>query len=252
MNTKWFPERQGEPLVVLPGLMCDSRMFPGLAETITNVVFPERFYRDAATIEAMAELALRDLPERFALLGHSMGARVALEIWRRSPERISRLALVDTGTHDVRIGEQETRYALRDAGRAFGIEKLADSWLPPMVAPQNRSDEALMHQLRAMVREAGQDTFERQIEALLTRPPVNGVLRTITCPTFVVVGECDEWSPVAQHVAIAAEIQNAELRIIPSAGHMAPAECPEGFVKIVHEWLAWEPPSHDESIRSIA
>jgi pimeloyl-ACP methyl ester carboxylesterase len=172
-----------------------------------------------------------------------MGARVALEIWRRSPGRISRLALVDTGTHEVRIGEREARYALRDAGRAFGIEKLIDSWLPPMVAPQKRGDKALMHQLSAMVREAGQATFERQIGALLSRPPVSGVLQTITCPTFVVVGECDEWSPVAQHVAIAAEIQNAELRIIPSAGHMAPAECPEGFVKIVHEWLAWEPPS---------
>jgi len=252
MNMKFFRERPGEPLVVLPGLMCDSRMFPGLAANIHKVVFPDRFYPNTTTIEAMAELALSGLPRRFALLGHSMGARVALEIWRRSPERISRLALVDTGTHDVRAGEREARYALRDAGRAFGIDRLVDSWLPPMVAPQNRGDEALMHHLRAMVREAGQATFERQIEALLTRPPVSDVLQTITCPTFVVVGECDEWSPVAQHVAMTAEIQNSELRIIPSAGHMAPAERPEEFLKIVQEWLAWQPLSPDESIRSIA
>ena len=243
MDMNLSPDRPGEPLVVLPGLMCDSRMFPDLAGNIPDVVFPERFYPGATTIEGMADLALSGLPERFSMLGHSMGARIALEIWRRSPERISRLALVDTGTHDVRAGEREARYALRDAGRACGIEKLVDSWLPPMVAPENRGDESLMGQLRAMVRDAGQGTYERQIEALLTRPPACGVLRTITCPTFVVVGERDEWSPVAQHVSMAAEIPNSRLRIIPSAGHMAPAECPEEFLKIVQEWLAWRPPA---------
>ena len=243
MDVNLTSERRGEPVAMMPGLMCDSRMFSGVAESVPDVVFPARFYPGATTIEAMAELALSGLPERFALLGHSMGARIALEMWRRSPERITRLALVDTGTHDVRAGEREARYALRDAGRACGIEKLVDSWLPPMVAPQNRGDRSLMGKLRAMVRDAGQGTYERQIEALLTRPRASAVLGTITCPTFVVVGERDAWSPVAQHVSMAAEIQNSQLRIIPSAGHMAPAECPEEFLKIVQEWLAWRPPA---------
>ena len=223
--------------------MCDSRMFPGLRDHFPEAVFIDGFYDDAGTLEAMAGCALRRLPARFALLGHSMGARIAIEMWRQAPERIDRIALADTGSHLPRPGEREKRYAIRDIGRAFGIRRLVEHWLPPMVAPANRADRDIMTLLEDMACSAGLATFERQIEALLSRPPVEPVLPTIDCPAFVIVGQDDEWSPIAQHQAIAAAIPHAELHVIPHAGHMAPTEAPDQFLRVVAEWLT-APVSH--------
>ncbi len=234
-------------LAILPGLLCDSRMFPGLQARFPQAVFADDHYGDASSISAMADYALGRLPPRFALLGHSMGARVAIEIWKMAPKRVERIALADTGSHLPRPGEREKRYALRDIGREFGFERLIAEWLPPMVAPQSRANADLMAMLAAMAGSAGQACFERQIEALLSRPAVDPVLPGIDCPAFVIVGQEDQWSPVAQHRDIADAIPGAQLRIIPGAGHMAPAEAPGPFLDVVAEWLAWETPARPKS-----
>lgn len=231
--------RDQAPLAVLPGLLCDSRMFLGLQAHFPGALFVDGFYADASSIAAMADYALGRLPPRFALLGHSMGARVAVEIWKTAPGRVERIALADTGSHLPRPDEREKRYTIRDIGREFGFERLIEQWLPPMVAPQNQADAALMTVLEAMACSAGQACFERQIEALLSRPAVESVLPGIDCPAFVIVGEEDQWSPIAQHRTIADAIPGAQLRIIPEAGHMAPAEAPQPFLNIVAEWLTW-------------
>ena len=190
----------------------------------------------------MAQHALSMLPPRFALLGHSMGARVALEVCRIAPERVSRLALVDTGIHNVRAGEKEKRYELRELGRQQGIRALCGAWLPPMLAPASLADRALMESLEAMVCDAGVERYEQQIEALLHRRPVDDVLAAIRVPLFAMVGECDSWSPVSQHREIAAAVPGGQLRIVAGAGHMMPTEKPEEFHDLVREWLAWPAP----------
>ncbi|HWI86429.1 MAG TPA: alpha/beta hydrolase [Sphingomonas sp.] len=179
------------------------------------------------------------MPDRAALLGHSMGARIALEIWRHAPQRISRLALADTGVHPVRSGERESRYALRDLGRAEGAEALVGEWLPPMVGRSHQADPDLMARLHRMACDGGPEAYERQIEALLHRPDAEPVLATIDCPTLVVVGGDDLWSPVAHHEDIAARIPGARLRVVENAGHMAPAEEPDQFNAFVREWMTW-------------
>ena len=98
-----------------------------------------------------------------------------------------------------------------------------------------------MARLRAMALDAGVPTFERQTEALLHRPDAQAVLPTIDCALFAIVGRDDEWSPVAQHQAIAQLVRGAQLRVIEGAGHMSPAEDPERFNEIVREWLCWPP-----------
>jgi len=219
--------------------MCDSRMFGATLSAFPGGSVIDGFYGGADRIEAMADYALARMPERSALLGHSMGARVALEIIRKSPDRVERLALVDTGVHPVKPGEQDGRYRLRDIGRTQGMAALVDQWLPPMVASAALADKALMTRLRDMAIASGLATFEAQIEALLHRPALDTVLLTITCPTFAIVGQDDQWSPVAQHEAIAAVIPCAQLRVVPGAGHMMPAEAPEAFNRFVSEWLAF-------------
>ena len=90
MNTNYMPDL---PLMVLPGLMCDSRMFAGQTGSIAEVVVIDGFYEGASSLEAMADHALAHMPGRANLLGHSMGARIALEIMRKAPDRVARLAL---------------------------------------------------------------------------------------------------------------------------------------------------------------
>ncbi|OYW88625.1 MAG: alpha/beta hydrolase [Sphingobium sp. 32-64-5] len=226
-------------LLILPGLICDSRMFAAQIDAFPGAVAVDGFYEGCDRIEAMADYALARAPERFALLGHSMGARVALEVIRKAPERVERIALADTGIHPVKSGEAEKRHALRDIGRDRGMAALVDAWLPPMVGTSHRGDDALIASMRAMSIDAGQDGFERQIEALLHRPDTDAVLRGIAVPAFAIVGDEDEWSPVDQHVVITERIPGAQLRVVNGAGHMAPAEEPHQFNQILREWLDW-------------
>ncbi|EXS71523.1 alpha/beta fold hydrolase [Sphingobium sp. Ant17] len=229
------------PLVILPGLMCDSRMFGATLGAFPDSCAIDGYYGGADRIEAMADHVLAHMPARVSLLGHSMGARIALEVVRKAPERVERLALVDTGVHTPKPGEREGRYALRDLGRTQGMAALVAQWLPPMLGFAGLRNEALMDSLYAMTVSAGLPVYEAQIEALLNRPSVDALLPTIACPTFAMVGRQDQWSPVAQHEAIVAAISGAQLRVVEGAGHMMPAEAPEAFNQIVREWLSWPP-----------
>lgn len=224
-------------LVVLPGLMCDSRMFGATVAAVDGARVIDGFYGNASSLPAMAEYVLDRLPARASILGHSMGARIALELWRLAPERVERLALVDTGVHGVRPGEAEARHALRDLGRTHGIAALVDAWLPPMLGTAAQADQELRDALGAMCIHAGLSTYERQVAALLSRPEVDNLLPQVACPAFAIVGAEDRWSPPAQHEEIAAAIPGAQLRVVAGAGHMLPAEKPNEFNKIVQEWL---------------
>jgi len=225
-----------EPLLLLPGLLCDQRVFAAQLDA-----FPDARsfagYGLAGSLPEMARLVLAQAPPRFALLGHSMGARVALEIMRVAPERVSRLALVSTGVHLQREGEAEKRFVLRDLGRREGMEALVGAWLPPMFAAAHVDDEALVSPLRLMCVEAGLAVYEAQIAALLGRPEVESLLPGIRCPTLVAVGREDRWSPPEQHAAIAARLPNARFVVIEGAGHMLPAEDPDALNAAIAEWL---------------
>lgn len=226
------------PLIILPGLICDSRMFGDQLAAFDGARVIDGFYDGRSRVVDMAAYALDRMPPRAALLGHSMGARVALEIVRQAPDRVTHLALASTGTHDVRPGEREGRYRLRDLGRDQGAAALVDAWLPPMLGQAAARDAELVGRLRAMCIDAGVDIFAAQIEALLGRPALADLLPRIDLPTLVVVGSEDRWAPVAQHEAIAAAIPNAQLRVIADAGHMLPAERPAEFNAALGEWLS--------------
>ena len=223
-------------LLFLPGLACDARIYaPQLA------AFPEsravNGYGTADTLQQMARIVLEQAPDSFDLFGHSMGGRVALEVYRLAPERVRRLALVSTGVHPLREGEAAKRQALQAIGWNHGFEKLIDAWLPPMVAEANRARPEIYQPLRQMNVEAGQEVFDAQIHALLGRPEVESLLPQIACPTLVMTGELDAWSSPAQHETIAAALPQSELVIVPGAGHMIQLEAPDAVNSAIARWL---------------
>ena len=224
-------------LILVPGLICDERIFtPQCAAFAQAKAVAGHGSCDSLT--EMAHKVLADAPPQFDLLGHSMGGRVALEIHRLVPHRIRRLALLSTGVHPVSEGEPEKRAALRVIGHEQGFAALVDSWLPPMIAAQNRDDESIHGPLRAMCLDQGQAAFDAQVQALLRRRDASGQLPDITCPTLVMTGEHDAWSPPSRHEAIAAAIPGATLSIIAGAGHMVTMEQPTAVNDTIAAWLA--------------
>jgi pimeloyl-ACP methyl ester carboxylesterase len=233
---------QRSTVVLLPGLLCDEAVWRVQIERLSEaheVLCPG--FLDHPSIEAMARDVLAKAPARFSLAGHSMGGRVALEIARRAPDRIERLAVLDTGFRPARAGEAETRSRLVRIAFEEGMAALARHWLPPMLAPRRAQDDALIAQLTAMIERASPRLFQRQIGALLTRPNAHAGLAAIPCPTAVIVGREDAWSPLAQHQEMAATIPRAQLLVIEDSGHMAPAEQPEAVADALIAWMDTAP-----------
>lgn len=223
-------------LVYIPGLLSDARVWRPVAQRVGG----DWCHADiggGATITAMAENVLADAPGRIVPVGHSMGARVAMEMARLAPGRVAGVVLADTGHHPLAPGEREKRLAKIALGhRDMGA--LADEWLPPMVDPSRHGDRAFMDDLRGMVLATGAERHERQIRALIARPEMESVLRALTCPVLLLVGGNDGWSPPAQHRAIAAMIGAAQLVEIDGAGHFLPCEKPRETADAIAAWLA--------------
>src|SRR5271156_36610 len=235
MNHEQFPLKQ--PLLLLSGLLCDEVVWADIPERLEDVADVQvRSFRGFSSISAMAEHVLETAPERFAVAGHSMGGRVALEVIRTAPRRVCGLALLNTGVHTVRDGEPQSRGRLLRLAYERGMSALAAEWLPPMMAGDARTQE-LMPRLTAMVERSTPDSYAGQINALLNRPEALSVLPTIGVPTLLLSGSEDTWAPVSQHETMRRRILHATLFEIHGAGHMAPIERPDAVAVAMREWL---------------
>ncbi|MFO6421120.1 alpha/beta fold hydrolase [Hylemonella sp. W303a] len=231
-------------LMLLPGLNCDAAVWaPQVAalKNQANCVVPAWGLRDSLT--AMAEQALAEAPtERFALAGHSMGGRVALEVMRLAPQRVTHLALLDTGTHPLATGEagekeKAGRMALLKIAREQGMRTMAREWAKGMVHP-DRIGSPLFEEVLDMFDRGSAAQYAAQINALLNRLDATPLLPKIQCPTLVLTGREDNWSGPAQHEAMAAAIAGATLVIVEHSGHMTTMEQPQAVNRAFAHWLA--------------
>ena len=158
-------------LLALPGLLCDSCVWEPQKAALADIaefLIPDFTHEDS--LEAMARTALALCDGPVSVVGHSMGGRAAMELWRIAPERVQRLALLDTGAHPRVEGEEVGRMKLVALAREQGMGALADAWLPPMVHPARTTDDALLEPLRDMVRRKTPDIFANQQNARSTAP----------------------------------------------------------------------------------
>lgn len=236
--------RMSEPLLLLPGLLCDTAAWQPVADLLAEADCRIETLPDRPTLGEIAEALLAQAPPRFALAGHSMGARVALEMVRREPARVTRVALLDTGFTACVDDETERRqrYALLTLAREQGMRAMGVRWSQRMLPPDRLDDAALVDGVLAMIERSTTDRFARQIEALLARPDAGDVLATIACPALVLCGRDDGWAPLAQHEALHARIGGSRLVVIGGCGHMAPVERPREVVAALRAWLAQGPP----------
>lgn len=234
----------GVPLVLLPGLMCDRVVWGAVLQALGD----ERdvdiaAYGDIDSLGAMAERVLDLAPQRFAVAGHSMGGRVALEIFRRAPDRVAGLALLDTNylpraAGEAGVREERERMELLDTARARGTRAMGQTWVRGMVHPARLADRPLVDGILDMFARKSADTFAAQIRALLDRPDAGPLLPRIACPALVLCGREDTWSPPARHEEMAGAIPGARLAVIEACGHMAPMERPRDVAAALAAWLA--------------
>ena len=226
-------------LVLAAGLLCDADVWRPVADLLEDVAEARIVdFIGCRSIGEMADRLLRATPGRFALAGHSMGARVALEAFARAPDRIDRLALLNTGIHPLRTGEPEARATLVDIARTKGMTAVAAEWLPPMMGKLGHENAALMRSLTEMVERSTPDTFAGQIHALVDRPDAEAALTRVAVPTLLLSATEDRWSPPEQHEAMLTLAPHAKLVIVQNAGHMAPVEQPEAVAAALRAWLA--------------
>lgn len=229
-------------LLLLPGLMCDHSFWQPLVESRpANLRCVVADYGDASSLRAMAEAALQSAPERFALAGHSMGGRVAMELTRLAPQRVQRLILMDTGYLALAQGEagekeRAGRMALVDLARRDGVRAMAGEWVKGMVHPARLDDAALLEAVLDMFERKSAERFARQQQALLSRPDATGVLVQLAAwgiPSMLLCGRQDSWASVAQHQAMHALALLSELCVIEDAGHMVLMERPEAAIAVM-------------------
>jgi pimeloyl-ACP methyl ester carboxylesterase len=226
------------PLLFLPGLLEDADVFEhqvlGLAEVATSRA-AELTRSD--TIAGLAEDALAQAPaERFALAGHSMGGYVALEILRRAPQRVERLALLNT--HARPDSPESTANRRRLMGLAeTDFPAVMAELAPRLVAPRHAGEVGLVGKMSEMALATGKEAFLRQERAIIGRIDSRPHLGAIRCPTLVVAGREDGIMPVAWLEELARGIPGARLEVIEECGHMSPLEQPAKLTALLGEWL---------------
>ena len=228
-----------EPLVLLPGMMCDARIFEHQILHLSRE-HPLTFapISQGERIEQIASDLLDRLPHRFALAGLSMGGIVAMEVLRRAPTRVTRLCLMSTDAHADTPQIASAREPLIVAARAGRLgEALSQVVRPESLAPGANRVEVL-DLVQSMGADLGADLFVRQMRALQRRPDQQVTLRKIKVPTLVLCGRHDRLTPVQRHEFMAQLIPNARLEILEEAGHLPPAERPEEVTAQLRQWMA--------------
>jgi pimeloyl-ACP methyl ester carboxylesterase len=227
------------PLVLLPGLLCDARLWRHQVENLADIadVTVADLTRDD-TMAGMAARVLAAAPDRFALAGLSMGGYAALAVMRAAPARVSRLALLDTSAQADTDERRQVRRELNARARAGRFAEIPPLLLQTLIHPARRDDRVLTTTILSMAMTIGADGFLRQQAAIMDRPDSRPGLGAIACPTLVLCGRQDERTPLALHEEIAAAIPGAQLTVIEDCGHMSTLERPEAVTVALRRWLA--------------
>lgn len=230
-----------QPLILLPGLLCDARLWAHQSRGLTDLaqpIVPDLTGHD--TVFALARHVLATAPDRFALASLSMGGYVAQEIMRQAPERVTRLALFDTSARADSAEQSERRRGLIRLAEKGKFKGVTPRLLPLLIHPDRLHDFDLTTEVMAMAEAVGQAAFLRQQRAIMARPDGRADLAVIRVPTLVLCGRQDALTPVDLHMEMAASIASARLVVVERCGHLATLERPDEVTAAMRRWLAAE------------
>jgi pimeloyl-ACP methyl ester carboxylesterase len=226
------------PILLVPGLNCSARLYAHQVPALWR--FGPVQIADHTRADDMAAIAagiLNAASPRFALAGLSMGGYIALEIVRQAPERVAKLALLDTGARSDTLEQTERRHRLIGLAQTGRFAEVPDILFPLLVHRNRHGDATLKNINRMMAQETGPEAFIRQQHAIMGRADLRASLPAIRCPTLVLVGDGDELTPPALSQEIAAGIPGARLVTVPDSGHLSTLEQPDAVNKVLVDWI---------------
>lgn len=231
-------------LVLVPGLMCDQQVWAAQIDDLSGAVpaLAVADHGDANSLPQMARAILSRHAGTLLAVGHSMGGRVVLEMLRQQPQRLAGVALLNTGYLPLAAGdagerERAGRLTLVELARREGLRAMARVWVQNMVHPGRLTDAALIGAVEDMFARRTFGQFEAQTQALLARPDASSVLAALACPTLLLSGEQDSWSPPAQHRLMQQLAPASQVSIVSDCGHMSPMERPAAVNEALRGWL---------------
>lgn len=226
------------PLVLLPGMMCDARLFTPQINRFSG----RRSVQVAAltTHDDMPDLAaavLASAPRRFALAGLSMGGILAMEVLRQAPDRVAGLALLGTNPLAEKPEVREGRQSQIDAALRGGMMTVLEEQMFPRYSADAGARARLLPTCRAMALALGPDVFVRQSRALRDRPDQCDTLNASAVPTLILCGADDQLCPLDRHTLMKDLMPHAELRVLDGAGHLTTLERPDETTAALADWL---------------
>ncbi|CAH0238753.1 Sigma factor SigB regulation protein RsbQ [Peribacillus simplex] len=226
------------PLILLPGTLCDERLWETVnLSDLTDVKVCD--VSKADTIEGIAKSVLEEAPDKFALAGLSLGGIISLEIMRLAPERVMKLALLDTNPNPPsleQIAGWERFIDMANNGQFLDIT--INHLLPVLIHPDRRNDEALVSKIIDMAEKIGIKGYINQLKAVMTRSDQRPILPAIACPTMILVGRDDRVCPLHMSEFLSENIPTSSLEIISHSGHLSPLEQPEKVSAALRKWLS--------------
>lgn len=228
-----------QPLVFVPGLLLNHDMWREQIARLSDIahcLVPGSHYRHD-DVRDMARAVLAEAPPRFALCGLSMGGYISQEIMRQAPERVTRIALLDTSSRPDTPEQTERRKGFLQLARIGKFRGITPQLLPFLVHPDNLTNESLVARLVEMAEFIGPETFIQQQTAIMGRPDSRPDLPRYDVPALVLCGEKDALTPPELHEEMAALIPNARLAIVREAGHLPPMERAGKVAQHLRQWL---------------
>ncbi len=225
------------PLVLIPGMMCDARMWGDLPDALAPRPVHHALPVTGETIGEMAAAILSEAPPRFALAGLSMGGILAMEMLEQAPDRIERLALLDTNPLAERAevaARRAPQIARALSGDLRGV--MRDELKPNYLA--DAGDAATLDLCLSMAEALGPDVFRRQSVALRDRADRTATLARFRRPALVLMGAEDRLCPRDRHDLMHALMPQSRLVIVPGAGHLPPLETPGATLAAFKDWLS--------------
>lgn len=224
------------PLVLVPGTLCDGRVFEPMMAHLRDVAEPiVARTGDHASLPRMAEAILACAPTRFAVAGFSLGGMVALQMMLRAAGRVTGLALICTRASASTMAQARARRKWQAAARAGGLSATVARSMPDWLHVRSaRTGRVVVD----MARREGLAVLARQTRALDRRPDARDMLAAVAVPTLVLCAAADRRCPPAEARAMAAAIPSAAFVEVPDAGHFAPLERPEAVAAALRVWLA--------------
>jgi len=227
-----------DPLVLLPGMMCDARLFaPQINDLSRDHAVMVAPITQGERVEEIASDLLGLLPAKFALAGLSMGGIVAMELLRRAPERITRLALMDTNPLAETPQTAAAYEPMIIGARSGRLDEVLRGFMKPDYLAPGPPRLTVLNQVYEMGRDLGPEVLVRQVRALQRRRDQQPTLRRCKVPTLILCGAYDTLTPLKRHAFMADLIPYAKLEVIDDAGHLPTLEAPEATTAALRAWL---------------